>query len=268
MTYCLAINVDAGLVFAADSRTNAGADQISTHSKMHRFGSDGERTFVLLSAGNLATVQGVVSAIERDIDRAEAGNLMDVPDMQAAAEYIGQVSVEEQKKHRFTRRDDEEFVPEATFILGGQIRGEEPGIELIYPEGNFVRSSDSTPYLQIGEVKYGKPVLDRIVEREMRLEAALKCALVSMDSTMRSNATVGPPVEYLTYRKDSFGAGSHHSLGVDDPYLLNVRRAWADNIRIAFENMPEPPSELTLSSASAVSSAQAARIKGQVARLP
>ena len=262
MTYCLAISVDAGLVFASDSRTNAGADQISTHSKMHRFGGDGERAFALLSAGNLATVQGVVAAIERDINRAAPGNLMNVPDMQAAAEYVGHVSTEEQKKHRFTRRDDEEFVPEATFILGGQILGEVPRIELIYPEGNFVRSSISTPYLQIGEVKYGKPVLDRIVERTMPLEAALKCALVSMDSTMRSNATVGPPVEYLAYRKDSFGPGSHHSLGVDDNYLLSLRRAWADNIRAAFENMPEPPTELPLSPA------KSARIKGQVARLP
>ena len=255
MTYCLAISVDEGLAFASDSRTNAGADQISTHSKMHRFGSAGERTFVLLSSGNLATTQSVVAAIERDIKRLAPSNLMNVEDMQAAAEYVGHISTEEQQKHRFTRHD-EEFVPEATFILGGQIRGEMPRIELIYPEGNFVRSSTSTPFLQIGEVKYGKPILDRIVERTTPLDAALKCALVSMDSTMRSNATVGPPVEYLVYRTDSFNAGHHHAFVEDDDYLTSLRRAWSDNIRVAFENLPAP-SELAPS-----------QVASNVARLP
>ena len=240
MTYCLAISVDAGLVFASDSRTNAGADQISTHSKMHRFGGNGERTFTMLSAGNLATTQGVVATIERDIRRQSQPNLMSVEDMLAAAEYVGHISTEEQRKHRITRQD-EEFVPEATFILGGQIRGETPRIELIYPEGNFVRSSVSTPFLQIGEVKYGKPILDRIVTRATPLEAALKCALVSMDSTMRSNATVGPPVEYLIYRSDSFSAGAHNLLVEDDEYLTILRRGWSENIRIAFNNLPRPP---------------------------
>ena len=240
MTYCLAINVDAGLVFASDSRTNAGADQISTHSKMHRFGGNGERQFTLLSAGNLATTQGVVDTIERDIRRLSQRNLMNVEDMLEAAEYVGSVSTEQQKKHR-TRRHDEDFVPEATFILGGQIRGETPRIELIYPEGNFVRSSVSTPFLQIGEVKYGKPILDRIVTHATPLEAALKCALVSMDSTMRSNATVGPPVEYLVYRADSFAAGTHNLLDEDDDYLMVLRHGWSDNIRVAFNNLPGPP---------------------------
>ena len=244
MTYCLAIGVDDGLVFASDSRTNAGVDQISTHGKMHRFGGDGERAFVLLSAGYLATAQGVVAAIGRDIERAAPSNLMNMEDMQAAAEYIGRISIEEQKRHRSTHRD-KEFVPEATFILGGQIRGEPPHIELIYPEGNFVRSSDSTPFLQIGEAKYGKPVLDRIVERSMPLDAALKCALVSMDSTMRSNAAVGPPVEYLVYSADSFSAGDHNTLAEDDRYLRSLRRTWTDSIRNVFENLPAPPSALT-----------------------
>ena len=243
MTYCLAISVDAGLVFASDSRTNAGADQISTHSKMHRFGGDGERTLALLSAGNLATTQAVVAAIERDIRQQAARNLLNVPDMQAAAEYVGAISMEEQSKHRHagTGPAAEEFVPEASFILGGEIRGEPPRIELIYPQGNFVRSSAATPYLQIGEVKYGKPILDRIVERGTGLEAALKCALVSMDSTMRSNATVGPPVEYLIYPASSFAAGTHSVLAEDDGYLLRLRRSWADNIRMAFERLPAPP---------------------------
>ena len=240
MTYCLAIAVDAGLVFASDSRTNAGADQISTHSKMHRFGGDGERSLALLSAGNLATTQAVVAAVERDIRHGARRSLTTVEDMQVAAEYVGRISTEEQEKHRTTRRE-EEFVPEATFILGGQIRGEAPRIELIYPEGNFVRSSESTPFLQIGEVKYGKPILDRIIDHDTPLDRALKCALVSMDSTMRSNATVGPPVECLVYRADTFSSGVHAVLDEDDDYLAGLRRSWAENIRVAFNSLPAPP---------------------------
>ncbi len=243
MTYCLAIRVDEGLVFASDSRTNAGADHISTHSKMHRFGGDGERTLTLLSSGNLATSQGVVTRIRRDIRSSARTSLANVEDLQAAAEYVGGISTEEQDKHRSVRSggSTEAFVPEASFILGGQIRGVRPGIEHIYPEGNFVRASRSTPYLQIGEVKYGKPILDRIVARRTTLDAALKCALVSMDSTMRSNATVGPPVEYHVYRADTFSAGTHHLLEEDDEYLLGLRRMWAENIRTAFENLPSAP---------------------------
>ena len=243
MTYCLAIRVDEGLVFASDSRTNAGADHISTYSKMHRFGGEGGRTLTLLSSGNLATSQGVVTRIRRDIRSSARTNLTNVEDLQAAAEYVGGISIEEQEKHRGVRpgANTEEFVPEASFILGGQIRGGRPGIEQIYPEGNFVRASISTPYLQIGEVKYGKPILDRIITRRTTLDAAIKCALVSMDSTMRSNATVGPPVEYHVYRADTFSSGTHHVLEEDDEYLLGLRRMWAESIRTAFENLPTAP---------------------------
>lgn len=237
MTYCVAISVADGLVFASDSRTNAGVDQISTYSKMHRFGGDGQRAFALLSSGNLATTQGVVARLERDMHNGADVHLMNAPDMQAAAEYVGQISVDEQQRHRKA----EDFVPEASFILGGQVRGGPPRIASIYPEGNFVTASESMPFLQIGEVKYGKPILDRIVTPDTTLDAAVKCALVSMDSTMRSNATVGPPVEYLVYRAGSFGAGVHNVLAEDDDYLLGLRRAWSENIRAAFDSLPAPP---------------------------
>ena len=243
MTYCLAIRVDEGLVFASDSRTNAGADHISTYSKMHRFGGEGERTLTLLSSGNLATSQGVVTRIRRDIRADARPNLLNAEDLPAAAEYVGGISMEEQAKHRGVRpgAGSEEFVPEASFILGGQIRGDRPGIEHIYPEGNFVRASISTPFLQVGEVKYGKPILDRIITRRTTLDAATKCALVSMDSTLRSNATVGPPVELHVYRADTFSRGTHHVFEEDDEYLLKLRRDWAENIRTAFENLPSAP---------------------------
>ena len=237
MTYCVAISVADGIVFASDSRTNAGADQISTYSKMHRFGGDGQRAFTLLACGNLATTQSVVAQIERDIGSRADVNLLNAPDLPAAAEYVGKLSIDEQHKHR----GSEDFAPEASFILGGQVRGGPPRIAQIYAEGNFVGASESMPFLQIGEVKYGKPILDRIITSATSLDAALKCALVSMDSTMRSNATVGPPVEYLVYRADSFGAGIHNRLPEDDDYLLGLRRAWSENIRTAFDKLPGPP---------------------------
>ena len=189
--------------------------------------------------GNLATTQSVVARIERDIRVEARANLMNVEDL-PAAEYIGAISAEEQEKHRSVRASDE-FLPEASFILGGQVRGDPPGIEHIDPEGNFVRASASTPFLQIGEVNYGKPILDRIITRATSLDAALKCALVSMDSTMRSNATVGAPVEYLVYSADTFARGVHNRLEEDAPYLLDLRHAWSDNIRIAFDSLPSAP---------------------------
>ena len=240
MTYCLAISVNRGLVFVSDSRTNAGADQIGTYSKMHRFWKEGERSFVLLAAGNLATAQGVVSQLENDIHHHANESLMTAESLDHAADYVGRVSAEKQARHRVSR-DSGDFVPEASFILGGQIRGERPEIVHIYPEGNFVHASGTMPFLQIGEIKYGKPILDRIIDPELALRSALKCALVSMDSTMRSNANVGPPVECLTYRTDSFGEGRHLVLDEHADYLLTLRRSWAESLRQAFASLPEVP---------------------------
>ncbi len=240
MTYCLAVAVDAGLVFVSDSRTNAGVDQISTYSKMHRFHLGRDRFFVVLSAGNLATTQGVMAEVERDIEGAARRGLNQAESLNRAAEYIGALSVAEQNKHQQTRQD-KDFVPEASFILGGQVGEDAPGIVHIYPEGNFVRASAATPYLQIGEVKYGRPILDRIIDRSTPLNAALMCALVSMDSTMRSSAAVGPPIEYLIQPAGTFGLGLHNSLAEDDEYLVELRRSWATNVRAAFDALPEAP---------------------------
>ena len=240
MTYCVAVAADTGLVFASDSRTNAGVDQISTYSKMHRFHLGRDRYFVVLSAGNLATTQGVIAEIERDIDRSAHQGLHQVENLDRAAEYIGTLSVAEQNKHQQSRQD-KDFVPEASFILGGQIGDGAPGIVHIYPEGNFVHASAATPYLQIGEVKYGRPILDRIIERTIPLDAALMCALVSMDSTMRSSAAVGPPIEYLIQPAGVFGPGPYNCLAEDDDYLVELRRSWARNVRTAFDALPMAP---------------------------
>lgn len=239
MTYCLAITVDQGLIFASDSRTNAGVDQVSTFSKMFRFLGDGERMVTILSAGNLATTQAVMRQVRRDLDDPAARSLKSVSSLAEAAEYVGELSLEQQRKHREATAGS--FTPDASFILGGQIAGREPQIFQIYAEGNHIRATPETPYLQIGEIKYGKPILDRIISADTALEVAARCALVSMDSSMRSNITVGPPIEVLIYPADSLRGGQHLLLKEDDPYLRELRRSWQDSLRKAFESLPRLP---------------------------
>lgn len=238
MTYCLAIQLDEGLVFCSDSRTNAGADRLSTFSKMHRFDVGDDRQLVLLSAGNLATTQAVVDTVSRDLANGAEQSLASVPHIAAGADYIGMMSRDIQKKYA-PAGEEAGFNAEATFILGGQIRGMDPELYMIYSEGNHIHPSRQYPYLQIGEVKYGRPILDRIVRSDIPHEIAMRCALVSMDSTLRSNATVGPPIELLYMARDQIGAAhKHHSFPQNDPYLRSVRTAWNEEIVRAFNNLP------------------------------
>jgi putative proteasome-type protease len=232
MTYCVAISVQQGIVFCSDSRTNAGVDQISTYSKMYRFGNPGERQFVVLAAGNLATTQAVMTQLKNDIKNKTAENLMNVPSIDDAAEYLGRVSLEKQAKY------DKSSVHEATFIVGGQIAGAPPGVMLVYTQGNHIATSKDTPYLQIGESKYGKPILDRILEPKVRLDTAALCALVSMDSTIRSNLSVGPPVELAIYETDSLILNRHYRLEQDSDYLRDLKTAWDKRLKEAFGSLP------------------------------
>jgi len=170
---------------------------------------------------------------------------MTVESMTEAAEYIGQLSSSQQQKHS-TAVAGGGFDASASFILGGQVAGSSPRVYMIYPEGNFIKATAENPYQQIGEIKYGKPILDRIITRETSLEEAALAALVSMDSTMRSNATVGPPIDVLIYEKDSFSLGRHFTLQADDPYLLEIKAAWDEKLKEAFAelrrvNWSEPP---------------------------
>ncbi|NND44664.1 MAG: peptidase, partial [Xanthomonadales bacterium] len=191
MTYCLAATVNDGLVFVSDSRTNAGIDQLGTFSKMHTFADLPGRFFALLSAGNLATTQAVVARLRRDIREGSQPSLATIERLREAADYVGQISRQVQDKYREEERDNG-FAPEADFILGGQIGTAPHALFHIYSQGNFVSPTDLAPFVQIGEQKYGKPILDRIIESNTSLETAALCGLVSMDSTMRSNAGVGP----------------------------------------------------------------------------
>jgi len=239
LTYCLAIKTNQGLVFASDSRTNAGADQVSTFSKMHTFeGVDG-RVFCILTAGNLATTQAVMRQIARDNSSAVGPCLNHAQDMAEAAEYIGGLSRLEQRKH--SSKEDDSFAPEASFILGGQIAGRPHQIYLVYPEGNYIAATVQTPFLQIGELKYGKPILDRIINEELSLELATRCALVSMDSTLRSNVTVGLPIEVLIYLESSMKFDKRLVLQEDNPYLGQLRKAWQEGLKATFERLPAVP---------------------------
>jgi putative proteasome-type protease len=236
MTYCLAVTVDKGMVFASDSRTNAGVDHLSTYTKMFTFGHEGERAFVVLTAGNLATTQSVIAQLKRDIKQGNQPNFNSVQDLTEAAEYLGQLSSAQQQKHVQTSAGPS-FDASASFLLGGQIAGGPHGVFMIYPEGNFITATPENPYQQIGEIKYGKPILDRIIKRETSLEEAALCALVSMDSTMRSNATVGPPIDVLIYEKDGLSVGRHYVFQADDPYLLELKAAWDQKLKEAFSEL-------------------------------
>ena len=234
MTYCVAIKLNAGLVFLSDSRTNAGVDQISTYSKMHTFGQTGARQFCLLTSGNLATAQGIVNQLRHDIDHGMPLSLMTLTSMEEAADYIGQISVMQQKK----AGGGIDF--EASVLFGGQILGSAPDMYMIYPQGNHIATSRTTPFLQVGESKYGKPILDRILKPDTALHTAVLCGLVSMDSTMRSNVSVGPPIEVLAYKTDSFEMHNRLILDADSDYLRELKRNWDERLKEAFRSLPPP----------------------------
>ena len=234
MTYCLAIALANGLVFASDSRTNAGVDNVSTYSKMHRFENPGERHIAILSSGNLATTQAVISQLNKDIKQMSAVNLMNVDSITAAADYLGDMTRSIIEKH--STGGNVNF--DANFIIGGQVFGKKLKVRLVYPQGNHITTSKDTPFLQIGESKYGKPILDRIIRPETTLETASLCALVSIDSTMSSNLSVGPPIEILIYNKDSFGMDRYFRFEEDSEYLKEIKKQWNTYLVEAFNKLP------------------------------
>jgi putative proteasome-type protease len=236
MSYCLAISLNAGLVFASDSRTHAGVDQVSTYPKMHTFVWNGERVFVLLSAGNLATTQAVVQRIEHGDGAEDKPALLQVKSMNAAAAYVGELNASIQRRQDGMTQQNVSF--EASFILGGQIGSQAPELYLVYPQGNYISVSPEHLFLQVGETKYGKPILDRIVQPALSLEDAARCALVSIDSTMRSNLSVGPPIDLLIYKRDSLNGGRQLRFKLNTPWYGSLRKQWGLGLRQAFEGLP------------------------------
>ncbi|MEJ2590973.1 MAG: 20S proteasome subunit A/B [Candidatus Thiodiazotropha sp.] len=217
MTYCLGICVKDGLMFASDSRTNAGVDYVTSYSKMHVFTPAPDRLFVILSAGNLATTQEIVNIIQRDIDYPNGGdNLLTARYLFEAADYVGRVSQMVQQQHGVALQQSG-VSGEVSLIIGGQIQGQSHGLMLIYPQGNHIEASKSTPYLQIGETKYGKPALN---------------------STTMSNITVGPPYELAIYYVDQFQLASRCKFDESGEYLKELQNAWTNGLIQAFTNLP------------------------------
>jgi putative proteasome-type protease len=247
MTYCLALQLDDGLVFASDSRTTAGVDFISTYRKLHLFQPAPDRFLVLMSSGSLATSQEVLDRVRRDLDGpGDHESLRSVTYLFEAAQYVGRVLAQTQALHAPNLRDSGTD-GKSTFLVGGQIAGRPPGLYLVYPEGNYISATPETPFLQLGEFKYGKPVLSRIAHSRLSLEDAARLALVSLDATMKSNISVGPPIELALYRRDALKLERHLVLDERSHLLRKIEKRWDDAMKHAFGQLPrfewEEPSE-------------------------
>jgi putative proteasome-type protease len=238
MTYCLAILTHAGLIMAADSRTNAGVDYVSTAQKLFDFSIPGERVILICTAGNLSMTQNVLTLISRDLKTRVASNLNDASTMYEVAQYIGHLTRQIVEDNRpWLSKDGIDF--QCTFLVGGQIKGEAPELYMVYSQGNFLRATKETPYLQIGEIKYGKPILDRVIHFDgTDLDEAATCALLSIDSTMKSNISVGPPINIVLYKTDSLEIKHRLKLLENDPYLESIRYSWEDAVKKAFRDLP------------------------------
>lgn len=242
MTYAVAFYLESGLVFAADSRTNAGVDDVSTYRKLTVFENQGERLMTLLASGNLAVTQAITENLRQGMKnrKKSALHLMNVKDMFTAAQVVGDaVRQVYQHDHEALREHNEEF--RIGLIFGGQIKGGgPPRLFFIYSAGNFIEASPDSPYFQIGENKYGKPIIDRTITHKSSMVQATKACLLSFDSTMRSNISVGLPIDLLCYRKDSFKRGLTMRIDEKNDYFQSVRGYWGDALRFAFEEMPNP----------------------------
>jgi putative proteasome-type protease len=240
MTYCVALRLDAGMIFASDSRTNAGVDHVSTFMKMKVFERKDDRVIVVLSSGNLAITQGVVNLLDRHQHAAEGSpTIWSVDSLYDVATLVGDALRE------MLRRDGPHLMQSnidasANLIVGGQIGGERMRLFHIYSQGNFIEATDETPYFQLGESKYGKPILDRVVTTSTPQKDAAKCVLISFDSTMKSNVSVGLPIDLLWLPRDSLRVGLQQRIREGDPYFTLIRSRWGGGLRRVFGELPDP----------------------------
>jgi putative proteasome-type protease len=240
MTYCVGMLLDTGLVFLSDSRTSAGVDHISTFRKTTVLQKPGERALVLQTAGNLAITQAVTSMLREQIDSPDSmQSLFTVPNLFEAAQCVGEAVRAVHRRDSVALKDfGVEF--NASVILGGQIRGETPRLFSIYSAGNFIEATAETTYFQIGESKYGKPIIDRVLRRSSSLNEAAKCALISMDSTIRSNLSVGLPLDLVMIKRDQYVTARHMSIDSENEYFRGIRNRWSEALREAFAELPDP----------------------------
>jgi len=236
VTYCLGIWTRHGLVMASDSRTNAGHDQVNIARKMHLFEQPGQRVFVLLSSGSLSCTQSIVTQLRRDFDQGKG--LAQAPSLYEAARIIGEEVRRVSDLDRAALERDE-FKFNVNLLLGGQVRGESPGLFIIYPQGNPLQASEDSPYLQIGETKYGRPILIRGYDRKMSFEDAAKLLMVSFDSTLKANLSVGLPLDLLVIERDRFDPLHARRIESGDPYFEAISSSWSEALRAAFYSLPD-----------------------------
>jgi len=241
VTYCVGMLLDKGLVLMSDTRTNSGVDNVSVFRKMHCWSVPGERIITLMTAGNLATTQGVISQIEeRNKAHAERHNsLLEVETMFQAATLVGKLLRDTIAASTEQNGEEAASTFTASIIVAGQIRGGKPRLFLIYPEGNFIEASFDTPFFQIGETKYGRPIIIRGYDRDMSFEDAVKLLMVSFDSTIKANLSVGLPLDLLVIEQDRFEPAHQRRINGDDAYFRAVSAGWSEALKNAFHALPD-----------------------------
>ncbi len=239
MTYCVALLLDEGLVLASDTRTNAGVDQVAIFPKMHHFEVRGERMITLLTAGNLAITQSVVNRLREAVKQDEGDHINNVSSLFDVARLVGdEVRFAFERDAEHLKNHNADF--HASIIVAGQIKGERPRLFNVYNAGNFIEPSTETPYFQIGETKYGKPIIDRVIKHDTDMMDAVKCVLMSFDSTIRSNISVAAPIDLMLYRKDTFHGDCHQRINETDAYYAVVRKGWSEGLKEVFHQLPNP----------------------------
>lgn len=237
MTYCVGLKLNDGLVLLSDTRTNAGLDNISTYRKMFFFEEPGERAVVILTAGSLSVTQTTIARLHEainDPDADEDTSIMKAPSMLQIATIIGDTLLDTRREIADHMRDMQGYEPSASMIVAGQCKGGNMRLFLIYPEGNFIEATEDTPFLQIGEHKYGKPILDRVVRPETSLQDAQKAVLLSMDSTLRSNLSVGMPLDLAVVRRDDLRISTSRRIEEGDAAFMEMSVAWSNALRDSF----------------------------------
>jgi len=238
MTYCVGILLEQGLVLASDTRTNAGVDQVATADKMHVFDAK-DRVVVLMTAGNLAITQSVINILREQTKQDDGDNILNVGSLYDAASLVGQAMREVyQRDGKALKQHGINF--SASVLVAGQIKGERARLFNVYAAGNFIEAGQETPYLQIGETKYGKPILDRVVQYETDIQDAVKCALISFDSTIRSNISVSTPIDLFIYRNNSLHADCRERIEEDNAYYASIRKGWNAGLQSVFAGLPNP----------------------------
>ena len=243
MTYCAAIRLKGGMVFASDTRTNAGVDHISTFKKIYQYGIEGERFMVLQTAGSLATSQAVFTKLQNDIDQRSETNINTVATLFDAAQMVGECMRAVMNHAKSVANSDIDGAFTSSFMLGGQIKGQPPELYMIYPAGNCIRATEDTPFFQLGESKYGKPILDRSVSYDTAPRHAARALMLSFDSTIHSNLSVGMPIDFILYENDSLSLPKGRRIDDTDEYFNTIRHQWAEALRRTLVELPKAPDD-------------------------